>query len=210
MLPYLSLGVLLGTTAGISPGPMMTLVISQSLRFGVREGLKISLAPLLSDLPILLVSWALLSRVAGFDRLLGLVSIAGAIFLLLIAVESWRAEPSTGPSTGSSAVQSDAGLPRSLSRGILANMLNPHPWLFWLTVGAPTLVTAGGWLNAVAFVTGFYLCLVGAKLIVAAVVGHYRQRLNPNHHRLILRGLALILAVIALRMIIDWGGRTFA
>lgn len=202
MLTYLSLGVLLGTTAGISPGPMMTLVISQSLRFGVREGLKIALAPLLSDLPIVLISWALLSRVAGFDRLLGIISIAGAIFLLLIAAESWRSELGDQ--------KADDVPPRSLSRGILANTLNPHPWLFWLTVGAPTLVTAGGLINSTAYIAGFYFCLVGAKLIVATVVGHYRQRLNPHHHRLILRGLALILVVIALRLIIDWGGRIFA
>jgi threonine/homoserine/homoserine lactone efflux protein len=202
MLKYLTLGILLGTTAGISPGPMMTLVISHSLRYGVREGLKIALAPLLSDLPIVVASWMLLARVAGFDRLLGFVSLAGAAFLLVIAVESWRAEPGV-PGAGS-------GSPRSLMRGLLANLLNPHPWLFWLTVGAPTLVTAGDWPNAIAFIASFYLCLVGAKLIVAAVTGHYGRHLNPGHHRLLLRGLALILAAIAIRMILDWSSRVLA
>ena len=197
MLPYLMLGVVLGTTAGISPGPMMTLVISQSLRYGAREGLKIAFAPLLSDLPIVVISWLLLARVAGFDRLLGLISLAGAGFLILLAIESWRANPS--------ASDANPTPPRSLTRGILANLLNPHPWLFWLTVGSPTLVNAGGWTNATAFITGFYICLIGAKLAVAAIVGHYGRHLNTNHYRLILRGLAIILVIIATRMVLTWG-----
>ena len=197
MLPYLTLGILLGTTAGVSPGPMMTLVISQSLRYGIREGMKIALAPLLSDLPIVAISWLLLSRVAGFDRLLGAISLAGAGFLILIAVESWRANPTDR--------ETSATPPRSLTRGTLANLLNPHPWLFWLTVGAPTMLNAGGWVNALAFATGFYLCLVGAKFGVATIVGHYGKNLNLRHYRLLLRGLAIILAVIAIRMILTWG-----
>ncbi|MFM8392443.1 MAG: LysE family translocator [Acidobacteriota bacterium] len=199
MLSHLILGILLGTTAGASPGPMMTLVISQSLRYGVREGLKIAFAPLLSDLPIVAISWFILARVAGFDRLLGIISLAGAGFLILIALESWRADPATR--------ESPAAPARSLTWGMLANLLNPHPWLFWLTVGAPTLINAGGWSNATSFITGFYTCLIGAKLAVAAIVGHYGRHLNPNHYRLLLRGLAIILVFIAIRMILTWGGR---
>jgi len=199
MLKYLTIGVLLGTTAGISPGPMLTLVISQSLRFGIREGIKIAFAPLLSDLPIVVISWIILSRVTGFDQLLGLISLAGGVFLIMLAVEGWRAEIDT--------TVTSLAAPRSLTRGLLANILNPHPWLFWLTVGAPTLISAGSPLNSTAYVTGFYLCLIGSKLIIATIVGYYRLRLNPQHHRFLLRALSSVLLLLAAQMILKGCGQ---
>jgi threonine/homoserine/homoserine lactone efflux protein len=33
-------------------------------------------------------------------------------------------------------------MPKSLTKGILANALSPHPYLFWLSVGAPTMSKA--------------------------------------------------------------------
>ncbi len=51
-IEYLILtGTVLGITAGISPGPLLMLVISQTIRFGHREGIKVSLTPLITDAP---------------------------------------------------------------------------------------------------------------------------------------------------------------
>lgn len=203
MLSYLTLGIVLGVTAGLSPGPMMTLVITQSIRYGSREGVKLALAPLLSDLPIVVTTWLILARVAEVDRLLGVIALTGAGLLLLIAVESWRANP-VGREIDEAA---PARPPRSIIKGALANLFNPHPWLFWLTIGSPTLVEAGDMGRAAGFLLGFYASLVGAKLVIAALVGHFGQNLRREWYRLILRGLAIILALIALRLIADWGGR---
>ncbi len=45
MLTALASGVLLGFPAGLSPGPMLALVVAQTLRHGSREGCKIALTP---------------------------------------------------------------------------------------------------------------------------------------------------------------------
>ena len=29
-----------------------------------------------------------------------------------------------------------------MARGAMVNALSPHPWLFWATVGGPTLIAA--------------------------------------------------------------------
>lgn len=197
MLSYLTLGLVLGMTAGLSPGPMMTLVITQSLRFGTREGLKMAVAPLMSDLPIVAISWFALSRFAQIDHLLGVVSLIGAGLLILIAIESWRADPAMAGDENAA--------PRSLLKGAIANLLNPHPWLFWLTIGSPTLIRAGTGTGAIGFLVAFYGCLVGSKVAVATIVGRYRRNLNASTCRLILRGLALALVVIACRLIWSWG-----
>ncbi len=55
MLAYLLQGIVLGFTAGISPGPMLGLVINQTLKHGWRAGSVTALAPLLSDMPIIIL-----------------------------------------------------------------------------------------------------------------------------------------------------------
>ncbi len=58
-------------------------------------------------------------------------------------------------------------------KGILTNLLSPHPWLFWLTVGAAILAQAiaKSWTVAAAFLTGFYALLVGSKVVIALLAG---------------------------------------
>ena len=126
-----------------------------------------------------------------------LVSLIGAGLLILIAIESWRADPAMAGDENAA--------PRSLLKGAIANLLNPHPWLFWLTIGSPTLIRAETGGGAIGFLVAFYGCLVGSKVAVASIVGRYRRNLNASTCRLILRGLALALVVIACRLIWSWG-----
>ena len=49
-------GIILGLMAGISPGPLLALVISETLKHGKKEGIKIALTPFITDLPAILLS----------------------------------------------------------------------------------------------------------------------------------------------------------
>ena len=191
-------GAVLGLAAGFFPGPLLALVIAQSLRFGTREGLKVAFAPLLTDAPILVLSLVLLRSVSGFGPTLGVVTLAGAVFVLYLAYDSFRA---IAPNA-----QTDAAAPRSLVRGVLVNMLSPHPYLFWLTVGAPTTVRAWHthWMAAVAFVGILYLGLIGAKAVVAITTGGTRSLFVGRRYVLLMRVLALMLAVFGCRLL--WEG----
>ena len=86
MITYLSAGVVLGLSAGFSPGPLMTLVISQTLRHGIREGVKVAVAPLVTDLPIILTATFVLTRLANYHAVLGSISLIGALFVLLLVL----------------------------------------------------------------------------------------------------------------------------
>ena len=61
MIGLISAGLVYGLSAGFSPGPLMALVISQTLKHGIREGAKVAMAPLITDLPIILVSLLVLT-----------------------------------------------------------------------------------------------------------------------------------------------------
>lgn len=64
MMTALASGVLLGLSAGLAPGPILALVLAQTLRHGSREGCKIALTPLITDPPIILVALAMASKLA--------------------------------------------------------------------------------------------------------------------------------------------------
>jgi threonine/homoserine/homoserine lactone efflux protein len=89
VLEYLASGVVLGLAAGFAPGPLLALILAQSIRFGTREGLKVAAAPLLTDLPIVILATALVAAAAGTaGGVLGAISLAGAAFVAYLGIES--------------------------------------------------------------------------------------------------------------------------
>ena len=120
---------------------------------------------------------------------------AGGAFVLYLAFDAFRP-----PRMDLGAA---AARPKSLAKGIVTNVLNPHPWLFWLTIGAATLASAieASWLEAAAFLGVFYLMLVGSKMVLAVVVGRSREFLGGRPYRLIMRSLGVMLAVLAVLLL---------
>ena len=197
MLPFLIFGLVLGMSAGLSPGPLLTLVISQTLKHGVREGIHVAQAPLITDVPVIVLATVVLTRLANAHAILGLISLAGGMFVLYLAYGSFR--------TRRVDMDISCAGPQSLSRGAIVNALSPHPYLFWLTVGGPTMIRA--WAEspfaAAAFVIGFYGCLVGAKVVIAVLAGQSRHMLMGNSYGYVMRILGALLFVFALVLFRD-------
>lgn len=186
----LLLGLGLGLGAGISPGPLQTLVVTSTLRHGFGAGARIAIAPLLTDVPIVVAAVAAVSAVpVGWVRV---IAIAGGVVLAgMGTIEMVHAR------TNARHVHEVRGPGRDMLKGAVVNFLNPHPWIFWIGVGAPILVTA--WRatpgRALAYLAGFYVTIVGAKLVIAGVVAAGRQRLSVEwRYRLLLIGGALLVA----------------
>ena len=176
----------------MSPGPFMALVISQAVRFGRREGMKVALAPLCSDLPVILLSVFLLSRLANVSGALAWVSIAGGLFVCWLGYESLRIQAASRPLAHEQ--------PRSLAKAIALNLLNPHVYLFWVTVGAPAILRRRP-AESAAFVGAFYACLLGSKLALAVAAGGSRQFLSGRGHLVMMRVLGVMLAALGVWLI---------
>mgnify|MGYP006276462519 CR=1 FL=1 len=197
VLEPLARGLVFGLAAGLSPGPLVALVIAQTVRHGLRDGLRVAAAPLVTDLPIVAAALLLVGSI-GTGPLLGLIALAGAGFVALLAVETWRAAP-----VGPEAAAEEA--PRSWRRGIVVNLLSPHPYLFWLTVGAPALLAAAavGPAPAAAFVVGFYGALVASKAGLALVAARAGRRVGGRRYALVMRVIAAILVAFAVGLLLD-------
>lgn len=194
---FLLSGMLLGLAAGFSPGPLLVLVITETLQHNLAAGCRTALAPLVTDLPIVLGAFFMLQSLAHFEAVLGGVSLLGALFVLRLGWGSLRCQGLTW---------SPASLrPQSLRKGVLVNFLSPHPYLFWLSVGGPLVVRGlevSPWA-AVLFISGFYVCLVGAKLLLAIIASRSRSFLTGPAYLFTMRLLGALLILFALRLVYD-------
>lgn len=176
----------------MAPGPLLALVVSHTLRHGAREGVKIALAPLVTDMPIILACLLLLSRLHDAGTVLGLFALGGGVYMLHLGWETVRTQPVV--------LSEQVVAVRSLRRGVFVNVLSPSPYLFWLSVGMPLL--AKWWAQSatalVVFLVTFYALLVGAKVMLALVTGRSRGFLGSRAYLYIMRVLGLVLALFAL------------
>ena len=175
-LSFAGMGLTFGLAGGLSPGPLTALVVSQTVRFGLREGCTGALAPVLTDGPLILLSALAVGGLAHLSWALAGISFLGALFLLWLAYETM-----TAPSIS---VTADTE-PQSLRKSLMTNVLNPHPYLFWLTVGGPLVVEGlrAGWAPLGAFLGSFFVAIVGAKMTVAWVTARFRTQLGGPAYR---------------------------
>lgn len=194
---FLSVGALLGLSAGISPGPLLALVITQTIKHNKTEGIKVALSPIITDLPIILLTLYVFSRLAQFSTVLAAISFAGAVFVTWLGCDALR--------TKGLYVELEHPKSQSLKKGIVANFLSPHPYLFWASVGSPYVFKAfeQSTLCGLLFFAAFYLCLIGSKITTALIVARSKAFINQTVYIYIMRVLGLTLVVFAILLVFD-------
>lgn len=182
-------GAGLGLAGGAAPGPLTALVLTRTLRYGRAEGIRVAMAPIITDGPLLLGS-AVLARHLS-DGILAGISLAGAAFLVVLGIESLRAKP-----LNLHALEVPTG---GVMRAVLTNLLNPHPYLFWVAVGGPLVAEASqtGTPSVLGFLAGFFGGLCGAKAAMALLAGSARGWLTGAAYVWLLRTLGVVMWVFA-------------
>ncbi len=198
MISILIIGCLLGLSAGIAPGPLLMLVISETLKHDIKSGITIAFAPLITDIPIIILTLFLSASLTGLNQILGVISITGGCFLLYLSYNN----------LGMKAVEIDEQeikKPGSLIKGILVNALSPHPYLFWITVGAPIVSKAmnESALTAFLFILSFYLCLIGSKILLAILTGKSKSFLTGKPYIYTMKILGIVLGLFAIMLFHD-------
>lgn len=201
----LLLGLGIGLAAGVSPGPLLVLVITATLRGGLVHGAAVATAPLLSDVIVVGVTLVALGQIPG--QLLTALGAIGAV--AVIAVGAQTIGQARGASLTLPAGTAGARLPSTVRHGVLVNLLSPHPWISWATVLGP--LTLAQWRDSpaagVLFVVGFYLALVGSKVGVAALVAGGRRHLTESGYRVAVVTAGVALVALGLLMIAEFGSR---
>ncbi len=188
---FLITGAIFGLSGGFMPGPLLTLVISETLRHGIKSGVKVAVAPLLTDAPIILLTIYMLSLLNDIMFIMGIIAICGALFISWLGFESVKFKGVE--------INADNAEPQSIKKGIIANLLNPSPYMFWFTIGAPVILKALniGTLPVLYFIIGLYVPLVGAKILIAITVGKSAFFLKSRNYIYTIRFLGIVLFFFA-------------
>jgi threonine/homoserine/homoserine lactone efflux protein len=194
----LLLGLTLGAAAGVSPGPLLVLVVSSALRSGWRAGVLVACVPVISDGIVVAGVLFVLDRLP--EHALTVLALTGTAFIAWTGVLTIR--DSRHATLRLDAQEARAVSRQALRQAVLVNLLNPHPWLFWATVLGPLVLSS--WrrepVSAMTLIVGFYLTIVGSKAIIAVLVATGRHRLTDAAYRrtLLVAGLLLLAAAAAL------------
>jgi threonine/homoserine/homoserine lactone efflux protein len=142
-----------------------------------------------------LLSVFILKKLSGFNFVLGTISILGAFFIAYLAYESFTIKRIE--------LNLQNNKIQSLGKGIITNISSPHPYLFWMTVGAPAILKAFriNPMSGLLFILGFYLFLVGSKIIAALIVDKSKSFLQSNTYIYIIRTSGFVLLVFSILFI---------
>lgn len=180
-------GILVGVGSAVSPGPIMLLIISETLRGGIRSGWSVAVAPLITDIPFIIISILLAKSIGSFQSVVGVISLIGAGFLMFLAYQNItvQKEDLQKPSSGS----------RSLLKGITLNLVSPYLYIFWFSVALPVFAR-GNILGSGFFAASLLVSAVGSMMILATLVALIRNRFLDYLHWII-RGLSVLLFLVA-------------
>ncbi len=195
VIEFLSLGSFLGLAAGMSPGPLLAITISETLHHGKWEGIKVAISPLITDLPIILSVLFILSHLTNYNSVIGIIAFFGAAYLIYSGMESLKIKKGN--------IELEAEKKAALKKGVIVNFGNPHPYVFWISIGGPIIFKSLSihiWAT-ILFVSGFYIFLVGSKVIVALIVEKSKSFINSKYYFSIIRILGIAQIVFGLTFI---------
>lgn len=188
MLNYLIFGITYAFAAGVQPGPLQTYLISQTIEKGWRSTLPAIFAPLISDLPIVVLILFLLSSVP--ENFIIFLRIGGGLFLLYLGYRAYKSWRNYNPDD---AISKTSGK-KTLFSAALVNLFNPNPYLGWSLIMGPMLLQ--GWridpINGVVLMLGFYVTIT-IMLAATILLFAFARKLGPRVNKISLGISSLVL-----------------
>ena len=180
-------GATLGIVEGIKPGPLLTMVIRETLSGGLRAGLWTAAAPIFTDGPLVIFSLFAAAWIATNPSALLVITLAGAIFLAQMGYECFGLEPPN--------MDEDAPPPTgSFLRGVITNLLNPNVYVFWFLIGGPLMASAADEeiLAPIAYAITFLVTIMLTKAAIAYAI----HRASGNISAVVYRRLLAICGLV--------------
>lgn len=189
---------IIGFSGAMMPGPVTTLIVTETARRGFIAGPLITIGHVLLEAVMVLALFFGLGDLLKQNAVAGTIGLLGGGFLLWMGLDivrnAWRGKLSLAlgtetPGPGRTAASNP------VIAGILTSLANPYWILWWATVGSAYLITfrAFGLPGIVAFYLGHTLADWVWNNVVAFVVATGRRAMNDRVYRGILIGCGLFL-----------------
>tara|TARA_B100000029_G_scaffold326582_2_gene319042 strand:- start:43 stop:678 length:636 start_codon:yes stop_codon:yes gene_type:complete len=171
-------GATLGVVEGVKPGPLLTMVIRETLSGGLRAGLWTAAAPIFTDGPLVIVSLFAAAWIATNPLALLVISALGALFLFKMGLECFGIDPPT--------YDPEAPVPTgSFRRGVMTNLLNPNVYVFWFLIGGPLMASAADTepIAPVAYALTFLVTIMLVKAAIAVAFNRARGQFSERGYK---------------------------
>ena len=193
MFSYLIFGITYAFAAAVQPGPLQTYIISQTLEKGWRKTLPAAFAPIISDIPILILVLFLLNQMP--DNFNIILRIGGGLFLFFLSFKAFR----SWQDFDKNKTTSDESGQQTLFNAVIVNLLNPNPYLGWSLILGPLFLE--GWkishINGIALIVGFYLTLI-FTLSGIIFLFSFARKLGPKVSKVMIGLSSLVLFVFGI------------
>lgn len=178
MVNYLIFGLTYAFACVVQPGPFQAFLFSQSITNGWRKTLPLVFAPLLSDLPVIILVLLVLTNIPG--DVLRVIQCFGGLFLLYLAYNAYKTWKNFDLN-----VNPEVHQKQNFFKAALINLLNPNPYLSWSLIMGPMFIK--GWnegpSNAIALLISFYGSFVIYSIGMIALFAAARN-LGPRVSRI--------------------------
>lgn len=178
MVNYLIFGITYAFACVVQPGPFQAFLFSQSITNGWRKTLPLVFAPLLSDLPVIILVLLVLTNIPG--DVLRVIQCFGGLFLLYLAYNAYKTWRKFDMN-----VNPEVHQRQNFFKAALINLLNPNPYLSWSLIMGPLFIK--GWnegpSNAIVLLISFYGSFVIYSIGMIALFAAARK-LGPRVNRI--------------------------
>jgi threonine/homoserine/homoserine lactone efflux protein len=202
MFSYLIFGVTYAFAASIQPGPFQAFLVSQTAKNGWKRTIPAAFAPLLSDIPIIILVLFILSKIP--PDLLRYLQIGGGLLLFYLAYGSFKYFLNFDKLNESKDNPKD----NTLFKAVLVNILNPNPYLGWSLIMGPLFIKGynNAPINGITLIVSFYTTIVLCQAGIIILFGLARN-LGPKITRITLAVASVGLAAFGVYLL--WQGLSF-
>jgi threonine/homoserine/homoserine lactone efflux protein len=173
----------------VQPGPFQAFLFSESLTNGWRKTVPLVFAPLVSDIPVILLVLFILINIP--HEIVIVLQCLGGVFLLYLAFKAYKNWRTFG--------QVDKKVisrQYNFFKAVLVNLLNPNPYIGWSLVMGPLLIKCwtGNPVDGIVLLVAFYGSMIifsALMVILFAAAGNLGQRV----HRVSILVSAIALAI---------------
>jgi len=198
MLQTYLLGLVVGLTGALVPGPTLVATIDMAMTGGWKTGLRVSAGHAIVEAAIFSAIVLGIGSVFAVSDHMGLVGAVGGTALVAFGVLTIRGAGSGIPDAGAGGATRNPYL-----AGAITSVSNPYFWLWWFSVGSALVLAAAqqAFLFAIAFIAGHWSADFGWYLVVSAGVHSGRKIFDERAYSWVLRGCGAFLVLFGISYI---------
>jgi len=194
MIEILFQALFLGLIAGFIPGPILTLIINDTLHNGFKGGVKTSTGAIIAECVLVIFIITIFSFLETFPFILTIVHTLGAFLLFWIAYKIYK--NAKNPETNHQIT--------SYKLIFLLTFLNGIAYLFWITVCLPLalelnqIIEFGKFIYILFFEIGW----TSAVLLLVLITNFLRKKITEKDYLIyVFKGISILLFLFGIKLL---------